>query len=77
MAQKIPGKNGAAPKLAYEMTQWATVHDVTNRLLYFRTYGNMAVRKVDLRKVDLAGKAILHIPMPTGMQTDDVTGQAR
>jgi len=77
VAQKIPGKNGAAPKLAYEMTQWATVHDVTNRLLYFRTYGNMAVRKVDLRKVDLAGKAILHIPMPTGMQTDDVTGQAR
>jgi len=59
------------------MTQWVTVHDVTNRLLYFRTYGNMAIRKVDLRKVDLAGTVILHIPMPTGMQTDDVTGRAR
>ena len=76
VAQRIPGNNGAAPKLAYEMTQWATVHDVTNRLLYFRTYGNMAVRKVDLHKVDLAGSTILHIAMPTGMQTDDVTGQA-
>jgi len=77
VAQKAPATRGAGPRLDYEMTQWATVHDVTNRLLYFRTYGNLAVRKIDLNRVDLTGAAIRHIPMPTAMQAEDVTAQAR
>ncbi len=77
VAQRIPGKDGAAPTLAYEQTQWATVHDLTNRLLYFRTYGNLAIRKVDLGKLDWTARTIRHIPMPTGMQAEDVTAQAR
>ncbi|MEI6225306.1 MAG: choloylglycine hydrolase family protein [Deltaproteobacteria bacterium] len=77
VAQRIPGKDGAAPTLAYEQTQWATVHDLTNRLLYYRTYGNLAIRKVDLKAIDWTGKAIRHIPMPTGMQAEDVTAQAK
>ena len=77
VAQRIPGKDGAAPTLAFEQTQWATVHDLTNRILYFRTYGNLAIRKVDLRKLDLSGKAMKHIPMPTEMQAEDVTAQAK
>lgn len=77
VAQKVPGKDGKPATLAYEMTQWATVHDLTNRILYFRTYGNLAIRKIDLRRVDLSGKAILHVPMPTGMQAEDVTALAK
>ncbi len=77
VAQKVPGKDGAGSQLAYEKTQWATVHDLTNRLLYFRTYGNLALRKIDLRALDFTGKAILHVPMPTAMQAEDVTAQAR
>ncbi len=77
VAQRIPGKDGAAPTLAYEQTQWATVHDLTNRLLYFRTYGSLAIRKVDLGKLDWTGKAIRHIPMPTAMEAEDVTALAR
>jgi penicillin V acylase-like amidase (Ntn superfamily) len=77
VAQRIPGKDGAAPSLAFEQTQWATVHDLANRLLYFRTYGNLAIRKVDLKKVDFTGRTILHIPMPTEMQAEDVTAQAK
>ncbi|MGA8891089.1 MAG: choloylglycine hydrolase family protein [Anaeromyxobacteraceae bacterium] len=77
VAQRVPGKDGAAPTLAYEMTQWATVHDLTNRLLYYRTYGNLAIRLVDLRKVDWTAKGIRHVPMPTAMQAEDVTAQAR
>lgn len=77
VAQRIPGKDGAPPTLAYEQTQWATVHDLTNRLLYFRTYGSLAIRKVDLGRLDWTGKAIRHIPMPTGMEAEDVTAQAR
>jgi choloylglycine hydrolase len=77
VAQRVPGKDGAATRLDYEQTQWATVHDLANRILYFRTYGNLAIRKVDLKKVDFTGKTILHIPMPTEMQTEDVTAQAK
>jgi len=77
VAQRIPGKDGAAPTLAYEQTQWATVHDLTNRLLYYRTYGDLTVRKVDLKAIDWTGKAIRHIPMPTAMQAEDVTAQAK
>ena len=77
VAQRIPGKEGAAPTLAFEQTQWAAVHDRTNRILFFRTYGNLAIRKVDLRKLDLGGKAILHISMPTETQAEDVTAQAK
>ena len=77
VAQRIPGKDGAAPTLAYEQTQWATVHDLVNRLLYYRTYGNLAIRVVDLKKVDWTGKTIRHIPMPTAMQAEDVTALAK
>ena len=77
VAQRMPGKDGAAPTLAFEQTQWATVHDLANRILYFRTYGNLVIRKVDLKKIDFTGKTILHIPMPTEMQTEDVTAQAK
>ena len=77
VAQRVPGKDGAAPSLAYEMTQWATVHDLTNRLLYYRTYGNLAIRLVDLRKIDWTAKGIRHVPMPTAMPAEDVTAQAR
>ena len=62
VAQRVPGKAGAAPTLAYEQTQWATVHDLTNRILYFRTYGNLAIRKVDLAQARLDGQG--HPPRP-------------
>jgi choloylglycine hydrolase len=77
VAAKVPSKTGGAPTLMYELTQWATVHDLTNRLCYFRTYGNLAVRKIDLRTLSFEGKALTHIPMPTAMQAEDVTAQAR
>jgi choloylglycine hydrolase len=77
VAQRVPGKDGAPPTLDYEQTQWATVHDLTNRVLYFRTYGNLVIRKVDLRRIEFAGKAIQHIPMPTNVQFEDVTAQAK
>jgi choloylglycine hydrolase len=77
VAQRVPGRAGGPPTLDYEMTQWATVHDLSNRLLYFRTYGNLAIRKIDLKALDLSGKTVLHVQMPTAMQAEDVTAQAR
>ncbi len=39
----------------YESTQWATVRDLTNRKMYFRTYENLRVRQVDLTRLDFGG----------------------
>jgi len=69
----VPSKTGGAPTLAYEQTQWATVHDLKNRISYFRTYGNLDFRKVELNRVDFDGKAIQHVAMPTVMEVEDVT----
>jgi choloylglycine hydrolase len=77
VASKVPGKGEGAPTLMYELTQWATVHDLTNRVCYLRSYGNLAVRSIDLRRLDLSGTGIRHVPVPTAMQAEDVTAQAR
>ncbi|MCE9546320.1 MAG: choloylglycine hydrolase family protein [Planctomycetia bacterium] len=36
-----------------DYTQWAVFRDHTQRILYWRTYDNMSLRAVDLRKLDL------------------------
>ncbi|MFA5161732.1 MAG: choloylglycine hydrolase family protein [Elusimicrobiales bacterium] len=38
-----------------ETTQWAAFRDLTNRILYLRTYDSMTLRKVDLGKLDFSG----------------------
>ncbi len=73
VAQKTPSKTGGGPTMDYDLTEWATVYDLKNHVAYFRTYGDLTVRKVELNKVDFGGKVIQHIPMPTTMQAQDVT----
>lgn len=77
VAEKVVPKDGGPAHLAYEQTQWVTVHDLLNRVCYFRTYGDLTIRKVDLRRMDLTGKKILHVPVPTAMQAVDMTAEAR
>ena len=64
-------------KLSSDYTQWVTVRDVTNRALYFRTYDDLSVRKVELAKLDLAASKIAHIPMAGGTGVVDVTASAK
>jgi choloylglycine hydrolase len=73
VAEKIPAKDGGKDKLAYEQTQWVTVYDLKNKVAYFRTYGNMNIRQVDLGRVDFAGKAIQYVPMSREMIAEDLT----
>lgn len=77
VAGRIPSKTGGAPTMEYDKTEWATVYDLKNRIAYFRTYGDLTIRKVELGKVNFSGKAIEHIAMPTTMQAEDVTAQAK
>ena len=70
-ADKIDGK------LYYDRTQWATVRDLLNGVYYYRTYGDQTIRKVDTKALDLTGKTIRHIPVPTELQSVDMTGQVK
>jgi choloylglycine hydrolase len=64
-------------ELDYDLTQWVTVGDLINKIYYFRTYKNLGIRKVELKKLGFSGKAIQHISIETGHQFADVTKQAK
>ena len=66
-----------AGKMVYDITNWTTVRDLTNMVLYFRTYDNLTIRKVDLKQLDFTGSAIKHIPMAGGDPYLDVTKNAK
>ena len=42
-------------KKTYDYTQWVTVHDLTNRRMYYRTYENHNYRYIDLKKLSFDG----------------------
>jgi len=61
-----------------ELTQWVTFKDLTNRILYFRTYDNFNIRKVDLKALDFGAKSVKRISMfDMSEAITDVTGQTR
>jgi choloylglycine hydrolase len=57
-----------------EYTPWTVYKDLTNRILYFRTYENPNLRFIDLKKLvsDPSGKSRT-IPMSTGAGPEDLT----
>jgi choloylglycine hydrolase len=64
--------------LAKETTQWASFRDLKNKIFYFRTYENVDLRKVDLRKLDFTGDKVKVIEMYGDSQSvKDVTGSAK
>lgn len=63
--------------LTYESTEWVTVRDLTNKLFYFHTYKNLAIRKIDLKKLPFTGTTIQHIDIESGEQFVDATGKAK
>ena len=73
VAAKIPSPTGGAPTMVHDKTEWATVYDLKHRIAYFRTYGDLTIRKVDLNRIDFGGKAIQYLPMPTTLQAQDMT----
>ena len=48
---------------ASESTQWVTFRDVTNKIMYFKTYENQNLRKLDLKRLDYKAKDIKRINM--------------
>lgn len=61
-----------------ESTQFATYRDLNNKVLYFQTYENPDLRKVDLKKLDFTGNKITFISMYGEAQAvKDVTATAK
>ena len=38
----------------HDYTQWIVIKDLTNKILYYRTYENMSLRSVDMNKLDMS-----------------------
>jgi len=63
---------------ASETTQWTFFRDLTNKIIYFRTYDNFNLRKIDLTKVDFGGKTTKTIPLyGDGEVIKDITDRIR
>ncbi len=61
-----------------ESTQWVTFRDLTKRVLYFRTYDNLNLRKIDLNRLDFSRTQVKRIPMFGASEIIvDVTDQER
>lgn len=67
----IPGKH------LYGYAQWVVIKDLTNKVLYYKTYENTAWRSVDLKKFDLtSGKAVKSLMIDAaGAPAVDVSGE--
>jgi choloylglycine hydrolase len=61
-----------------ESTQWVTFRDLTKRIVYFKTYDNQNLRKIDLNKLDFSEGKVKRIPMFGASEIIvDVTDRAR
>jgi choloylglycine hydrolase len=59
----IVDKDASGKIVSSETTQWVTFRDVTNRVMYFNTYDNPNLRKLDLKTLDFSGTTIKRIGM--------------
>jgi choloylglycine hydrolase len=61
-----------------DYTQWALIKDLSNRVLYFRSYNNQALCAVDLNRLDFApGSKVCSIPVSTDSLVTDVTSDLK
>ena len=58
--------------------QWIAIKDLKNLVFYFRTYENLMLRAIDLKKLDLQpGAPMKAMPMQGGREVVDVTGNLK
>lgn len=64
--------------LARELTYWCSFRDITNKIYYFRSYKDLNLKKIDLKKIDFNYNKIKTIPFYTEPQEiRDVTSQLK
>jgi len=61
-----------------DYTQWIAIKDLKNLFFYFRTYENLRLRAIDLKKLDMQpGAPKQAVPMQGGSEVVDVTGNLK
>ena len=60
----------------YDIAEWVVIKNLNNRILYYRTYNNLTLRAVDLKKIDFSsGAKKLKMSIYGGAGIVDVTEQ--
>lgn len=50
-------QDGSSGKIVCDYTQWVVFKDLTNKKFYYRTYRNLALRFIDLSKLDFSSQS--------------------
>jgi choloylglycine hydrolase len=70
-----PGDNSMKDS---DYTQWIVIKDLKNLVFYFRTYENLMLRAIDLKKLDMKpGAPRKAMPLQGGSGVVDVTGDLK
>lgn len=63
-------------KYTNDITQWTVFKDLTHKIFYYRTYGDLSLHAVSLAKVDFSEKATpLNMPIVSKESIQDMTAQ--
>lgn len=61
-------------QVAGDYTQWVVYKDLTHKIFYYKTYGNMNIRAVSLDKLNFASDAqALKMPLESTQTNQDIT----
>lgn len=59
-----------------DYTQWILIKDLSGKALYFRSYDNLTLRKLDMTKLDFsAGKTPRFVPIAGGSPSQDISAE--
>ncbi|GJM14791.1 MAG: choloylglycine hydrolase [Thermodesulfobacteriota bacterium] len=63
----------------HDYTQWVVIKDLTNKILYYRSYENMSLRSVDMNKLDMSsnGKRLKFPVNGLGSGVVDITSELK
>jgi choloylglycine hydrolase len=63
----------------HDYTQWIVIKDLTNKILYYRSYENMSLRSVDMNKLDMSaeGKRLSFPVSGMGSGVVDITAELK
>jgi choloylglycine hydrolase len=63
-----------AGRTIYGYTQWVVFKDLVNRVLYYYSYQDTTLKKIEMKKLDLrAGTGMRAIPIESQITVVDVT----
>jgi choloylglycine hydrolase len=63
------GVNG---EKSYELTQWTTANNMTDRTFYYHTHDNRRVRRIELMKLDLDGGQLINFRSQPSQDFEDL-----